>query len=296
MQTFSIRNIEILTGIKAHTLRMWEKRYDFFRTGPQKGRQRIYSNDDLKKLLCLSFLYHNGWKISRIAALPDDEIKEEVRKIALSGSNHKTYVQKLLQAAVDFNEAEFVAVLNELCNTVGLEKTIVDVCYPYLQCIGLLWDISTIVPAQEHFASYLIQSRLISETEKFSAAQKGPPEILLFCPENENHELPLLFLNYLLRKHGWQVLYLGKNINVHDLKEAVRLPGIKYFYLHLIVNFTGLFIDDYLEMLRKTFPDKIIYASGRGIEQSQRTFVGIHLLRRDEEIYGFVEAKEKGRL
>ena len=289
MQNFSIRNIETLTGIKAHTLRIWEQRYDFFKAPRKDSQHRFYSNEDLKKLLCIAFLYHNGWKVSRIAALADNEVKSEVRNIALSISNYKTYTLQLLQAAIAFNEAAFLQVLNDLIESIGFEKTILEVCYPFLQRVGLLWDTGTIIPAQEHFSSYLIQNRLIIETEAFSTLQQAAPELILFCPENEHHELPLLFLNYLLRKHNWRVLYLGTNVKVDDLKEAAQLAGIRFLYVHLITNFTGVHIDDYLEGMRKAFPDKIIFASGKGIEQSQRTFVQVHLLRRDEEIRNMIK-------
>ena len=291
MQSFSIRNIELLTGIKAHTLRIWEQRYDFFKAPRKESKQRFYSNEDLQKLLCLSFLYHNGWKISRIAALSDEEIKAEAEKVELTPSNYPTYLQRLLQSAIDFNEADFLQTLNQLIEQIGFEKTIVDVCYPYLQRVGLLWDTNRVIPAQEHFASYIIQNRLISETEKYSQSQNDSPEIILFCPENEYHELPLLYINYMLRKYGWRVLYMGKNIKLADLSEAAKIPGINYLYLHLITNFTGLFIDDYFEMLRKTFPDKTIIASGKGIEQSERTFVNLRLMRRDDEILQFIKEK-----
>lgn len=288
MQNFSIRDIELLTGIKAPTLRIWEQRYGFFKAPRKESRQRYYSNEDLQKLLCISFLYHNGWKVSKIAALTEKDIADEVKKTELGAGNYKTYLQKLLQAAIDFNEAEFVTVLNQLTERIGFEKVIVDVCYPYLKRVGLLWDTNHVIPAQEHFSSYIIQNRIISETEKYAAGQSGSPEIILFCPENEYHELPLLYINYLLRKSGWKVLYLGANIKLPDLKEAAKLPGINYLYLHLLTNFTGLGIDDYFETLRKTFPDKTIVASGRGITQSQRVFVEFHLLKNDEEIYRFI--------
>jgi DNA-binding transcriptional MerR regulator len=291
MQSFSIRDIELLTGIKAHTLRIWEQRYDFFKAPRKESNQRFYSNEDLKKLLCISFLYHNGLKVSKIAALSDEEIIRQVRSTELETSNYKTYLQKLLQAAIDFNEAEFLGILNHLTHKIGFEKVIADVCYPYLQRLGLLWDTNNVIPAQEHFSSYIIQNRLISETEKYSATQSGAPEIILFCPENEYHELPLLYINYLLRKKGWKVLYLGANIKIEDLKEAAQLPGVKYLYLHLITNFTGFSIDDYFENLRKAFPDKTIIVSGKGTEQSQRSFVRFRLLRRDEEIYEFIEKR-----
>jgi MerR family transcriptional regulator, light-induced transcriptional regulator len=290
MQNFSIRQIELLTGIRSHTLRIWEQRYDFFKAQRKESNLRFYTNEDLKKLLCISFLYHNGWKISKIAALSDEEVMEAAASIPLAETNYATAIQHLLKAAVDFNEASFLATLNEMIEKIGFERMITDVCYPYMVRVGLLWDTNRIIPAQEHFSSYLVQNKIISETEKLSLTQSGDPEIVLFCPENEYHELPLLFINYLLRKRGWRVLYLGINIKLDDLKEAARIPGIRYLYLHLITNFTGLSIDDYFETLRKTFPDKTIVASGKGVEQSQRTFVNLHLLRRDEEIYRLIES------
>lgn len=293
MQSFSIRQIELLTGIKSHTLRIWEQRYDFFKAPRKESNLRFYTNEDLKKLLCVSYLYHNGWKISRIAALSDNGIVQEVEKIPISDENYPTAIQQLLKAAVDFNESAFLSILNELQENIGFENLIINVCYPYLLRVGLLWDTSRIIPAQEHFSSYIIQNRVISETEKLAVTQTGEPEIILFCPEEEYHELPLLFINYLLRKHGWRVLYLGANIKFADLEEAARIPETRYLYLHLISNFTGISIDDYFEKLRKTFPDKIIFASGKGVEKSQRSFVNLHLLQRDEEIYRFIE-KRKG--
>jgi MerR family transcriptional regulator, light-induced transcriptional regulator len=291
MQNFSIRQIELLTGIKSHTLRIWELRYDFFKAPRKESNLRFYTNEDLKKLLCISFLYHNGWKISKIASLSEEEVIREVEKIPLGINNYPTAIQHLLKAAIDFNEAGFVAILNDLQPTIGFEKLVTDVCYPYLHRVGMLWDTSKIIPAQEHFSSYIIQNRVISETEKLASSQSGDPEIVLFCPENEFHELPLLFINYQLRKNGWRVLYLGANCNLEDLAEATRINGIRYLYLHLITNFTGISIDDYFESLRKAFPDKIIIASGKSIGESQRSFVNLHLLRRDDEIYRFIATK-----
>lgn len=292
MQSFSIKQVELLTGIKSHTLRIWEQRYDFFKAPRKDSNLRFYTNEDLKKLLCISYLYHNGWKISRIASLSDSEIVQEVEKIPVSRENYPTAIQQMLKAAVDFNEADFLSILNELQEHIGFEKLIIQVCYPYLLRVGLLWDINRIIPAQEHFSSYIIQNRVISETEKLALMQTGDPEIILFCPEEEYHELPLLFINYLLRKHGWRVLYLGANIRLADLAEVAKIPETRYLYLHLISNFTGISIDDYFEKLRKTFPDKIIVASGKGVEKSQRNFVNLHLLQRDEDIYRFIEKRE----
>lgn len=290
MHKFSARDIETLTGLTAHKLRMLGQRYDFFKT---ERRPRFYSNDDVKNLLRLSFLHHNGWKMASLIALPDDETETEVQGIRLSEANYKTFGLQLLSAAVDLNEAAFARVLHGLIETAGLEKTIVDVCYPYLLRLAVLWKIKDVVPVQQRFSDYLIQTRLLSETDKFSALQNEPPELVLFSPGKEAADLPLLFLNYLLRKNGWTVFYLGKNGRLADVKEAARPPGIRYLYLHLLDDPGGIFVDDYLETLRKTFPGKIILASGKGLEQSQRTFVNVHLLQSDEEIHRLIESKKK---
>ena len=131
MQNFSIRQIELLTGIKSHTLRIWEQRYDFFKAQRKESNLRFYTNEDLKKLLCISFLYHNGWKISKIAALPDEAVREEVNKMPLTVTNYQTYIQQLLSAAVDFNETAFLKILNELTGMIGFERLVTDICYPY---------------------------------------------------------------------------------------------------------------------------------------------------------------------
>ena len=122
MQSFSIGDVELLTGIKSSTLRIWEKRYSFFRPSRKENQRRAYSDEDLQKLLHISFLYHNGWKVSNIACLPEETIAKEIGKIKLENSNYKTYVQRLLSAAISFNEAAFASVLNSLIDKVGFEK------------------------------------------------------------------------------------------------------------------------------------------------------------------------------
>ncbi|MEI6947796.1 MerR family transcriptional regulator [Paraflavisolibacter sp. H34] len=289
MQYFAIKDIENLCGIKAHTLRIWEQRYDFFQPKRKGTAHRIYDNDDLKQLLRISFLYHNGWKISKIAALDNQGILEEVRKAEVTPSNYPLYLLQLLEAAVDFNEARFTGLMDEISRQVGFDKCIVEVCYPYLQKVGMLWVTNRVIPAQEHFSSYIIQNKIIAETEKLKAVE-GAPRMVLFSPEGEFHELPLLFLNYLLRKGGRNVIYLGKNIRRDVLREFKEDASIHYLFLHLITNFTGLYADEYFEELCRTFPDKTIVASGTVVHDIQRPFMNLKLLKSDKEILEFVNA------
>ena len=290
MQYFTIKDIENLCGIKAHTLRIWELRYNFFKSKRKESTHRIYDNDDLKQLLRIAFLYHSGWKVSRISSLSTEQILEEVKKAETDSVNYNNYVTRLIEAAVDFNEAAFMHLLETMIATIGFEKCITEVCYPYLQRIGMLWVTNRVVPAQEHFSSYLIQNKVISETDKLVGGN-GLPDTIVFCPQGEFHELPLLFINYLLKKNGWQTIYLGSNIKKDVLQQFANDDRIKFALLHLITNFTGADADIYFEDVCRLFKDKLVIASGTIVHQVQRNFVNLKLLKSDKQIYEFIKSR-----
>jgi DNA-binding transcriptional MerR regulator len=295
MQFFTIRDIENLSGIKAHTLRIWEQRYTLFVPKRKQSQHRIYDNEDLKQLLKIAYLYHNGWKISKIASLSQAQIAEEIQNAEPNTTDYKGSILKLIEAAMDFDEIKFLNIIDGITKKIGFDNCITQVCYPYLQRIGLLWMTNNVIPAQEHFSSYIIQNRVIAETEKLSLPEKEP-NLILFAPRGEYHELPLLFINYLLRKNGWGVIYLGANITKEVLKQFTGNTKIKYLFLHLITNFTGWDADGYFEDLQKNFPDKTIIATGTAIHQLQRNFVNVTLLKNDKAIYEFIRNKSMLKL
>jgi MerR family transcriptional regulator, light-induced transcriptional regulator len=287
MQVFTIRDIENLTGIKAHTLRIWEQRYDLFTPRRKESQHRIYDNEDLKQLLRISFLYHSGMKVSKIAALSQGQITELVNQATVGNMNYRVFINQLIEAALDFDENRFIGILNQVTEKIGFENCVVDLCYPFLVKIGLLWSTNNVIPAQEHFTSYIIQNKIIVETEKLEVGNTLP-SIVLMSPKGEFHELPLLFINYLLKKAGWATVYLGSNIQTMEAAEVVNRVGIHYLYIHTLTNFTGLDIDDYFESVCKSFSDKKIVASGEAIQKVQRSFVNLILLRTKEQIYDFI--------
>lgn len=291
MHTFTISDIENLTGIKAHTLRIWEQRYDFFQPKRKESKHRIYDNDDLKRLLRVAFLYHQGWKISKIALLSEAEINNTVAQSPAGPADYASHIAQLLDAMLSFNEHDFKKVLNEIIEKVGFENAIVYVCYPYLVRVGNLWATNHAIPAQEHFSSYLIQNRVIVETECLPVSDQAP-EIILLCPQGEFHELSLLFIQYLLRKNQWSTLYLGTNVTLTELNEVVRASGCRFIYFHLTTNFTGFDVDDFLEQVCRQFPSQTIFVSGEGAQKAQRSFVNVRLLRTDEAIYHFIQRQE----
>lgn len=288
MQQFSIKDVENLTGIKAHTLRIWEQRYRFFAAKRKQSAHRIYDNEDLKFLLRVSFLYHQGWKVSRIAALSEAQLLDAVQKILPGEATYPHFVAQLVEHALDFNEKGFVLLIDRLTEQIGFEQTMTGVCFPFLQRVGLLWMTGHLIPAQEHFSSYIIQNKIIAATEKWPLPAH-PPQVLLFAPRHEFHELPLVYLHYLMRKWGWSVLFLGKNISLSTLQPFQQMASIEYLFVHLLTNLMQLDAETYLEQLVRLFPEKKIIASGSAIHQVQRQFTGVHLLQTDEAILKFIK-------
>ena len=289
MQKFTIRDIENMCDIKAHTLRIWEQRYNFFLPKRTEGQQRYYENEDLKRMLRVAFLYHHGWKISKIASLNEEEILVQVRAIEKTSGEFQHFILTLIEAAIDFDEKAFTKVLDEMIQKFGVETTIAKICYPFLNRVGMLWMTNNIIPAQEHFSSYIIQHKIISETDKLEQQTNNKPLILLYTPDGEFHEIPLLFINYLLKKWGWQTIYLGSNIKFQQLTEVAQKEDITFIFTHIITNFTRFEIDEYFEMVCTAFPDKTIVASGTSALETKRQFLNLKILRSDEAIYRFMK-------
>ena len=291
MYYFTIRDIENLTGIKAHTLRVWEQRYNFFTPKRKESQHRMYDNEDLKHLLRFAFLYHQGWKASRLSELTPDQALEEVHRYQQGKNSFDYYINQLLEKAIDFNKDGFEQQLNVVIEHLSFEATIEQVCYPLLNKIGMLWMTNHVIPAQEHFCSYIVQHKIIAQTDKLPQAPAEAPQIVLFCPHGEYHELPLYYINYLLKKWGWSTFYLGSNVSLNVLQSFASNEKTGHFFTHLITNFTGFGVDDYFEKLCRAFPQKKIVASGRAALTIQRPFVNLTVLKNDAAILNFIQNK-----
>ena len=293
MYQFMIRDIENLCGIKAHTLRIWEQRYQFLTPKRKESNHRLYDNGDLKKLLRISILYHRGWKVSKIAQLTPEQIIAEVHQKQTGTTNYQYFINQLLECALDFEKDGFSKQLQNIIEKVGFENCVVHVCYPLLQKIGILWMTNHVIPAQEHFCSYIIQHKIIAETDKLPTPSAAAPEILLFCPHGEYHELPLFFIDYLLKKNGWRTIFLGSNVSFDLLKQFTVTKKVSHLFLHVITNFTGFTLDEYFEQLCQLFPDKKIVTSGNVVFGLQRNFTNLTVLKSDAAIYDFVQRSDQ---
>jgi len=240
-------------------------------------------------LLRISVLYHRGWKISKIAELSTHEIITAIHETTPGEEEYHYHIAQLIEKSIDLDKEGFVKNLDIVIQKIGFEKTIVQVCYPLLQKIGMLWMTDRLIPAQEHFCSYIVQHKIIAEADKLPIPPNDAPEILLFSPHGEYHELPLHFINYLLRKYGWTTLFLGTNVKMDLLKQFAEQKNITHLFAHIITNFTGFGLDDYFETICKTFRDKQIVASGAAVFTVQRSFTNLLPLKSDEAIYQFIQ-------
>ncbi|HEY3405543.1 MAG TPA: MerR family transcriptional regulator [Ohtaekwangia sp.] len=261
MGKYSIKELEKLSGIKAHTIRIWEKRHKIIEPARTSTNIRFYSDDDLKKIINVSVLNTNGIKISRIAGMTLDEMNRKVLEISHVQNDATIHIDQLVVAMIDMEEELFEKVLNAMILRYGFEKSITEIVYPFLEKIGILWQTHNITPAHEHFISNLIRQKVIVAIDGLPVPSKMAKKILLFLPEGEAHEIGLLFYHYIVRKAGLRSYYLGQNVPHEDLIRVCEMhqPDL---LLTSITSVPPLSVERYFTRLTKDFQDRLILASG----------------------------------
>jgi len=246
-QNFSIKDLEYLSGIKAHTIRMWEKRYGVLKPKRTDTNIRTYGVNGLQKILNIAFLNENGYKISRISNMSDDDIDQLVRRITTSKSNVNRAVQSMKVAMINFDQPLFLKTYDGLLTNKTFREIYHEVFIPLLEQIGYLWQSKTITPAHEQFISSLIKQKLFINIESL---QKIEPQnkdkvFVLFLPEEEIHDIGLYYANYELLSHGYKVIFLGQSLPMEDLNYLSKLFKNTVFVSYLTVSPEN--IDDYLK-------------------------------------------------
>jgi DNA-binding transcriptional MerR regulator len=264
MQSFTIGDVERLSGIKAHTLRVWEQRYGLLVHARRKRGHRTYSNEDLQLLLRVAQLYHRGHRISKILGLGQEAICAEVVNLSPNRSPHAGPVSQLLDASIRLDAEDFVQVLRRLELQLGFEQTVTAVLHPLLEQIGICWMNDTLLPAQEHFASHLVRTFIITAIDELpkSSVVRKTGHILLMLPPQEYHEIPLLFIEYLMRRHGHPVISLGCNVDGDVVEDYCKAKDIALIHYHHITNLTHYDAEEYLEHLCVRFPRQRVVVSG----------------------------------
>lgn len=266
MARYSIRELEKLSGIKAHTIRIWEKRYEIIKPKRTQTNIRYYSETDLKKLLNIAILNRQGWKISEIAKLNNDALSEKVMKFTYNSKDVESQIEKMVIAMVDLDEAKFDQILSNAIMHDGFEQTIIKLIFPFFEKIGLLWQTGSINPAQEHFISNLFRQKLMVAIDNLMIPdKKNAKKFILFLPENEFHELGLLFYNYLIKKAGQSVIYLGSSVPFKDVVETNKMIQADYLFTSITAALTGEKLEQFIRDLAEAFPEQEIFISGMKI-------------------------------
>jgi len=290
MNHFSIRDIENLTQIKAHTLRIWEQRYQLINPKRKASQHRYYDNEDLKYILRISYLYHHGYKISYIASLNEQEIKKLALEIHPGADNNAIFINQLLEASIDFDNAAFERILDNAIHHAGFENCITGVVFPMLTKMGILWLTGNVIPAQEHFASGLITKELLYRIGELKQIHpRTDKKVLLFTPVGESHEIPLLFMHYVLKKNNIPVIYLGTNVCLDVLQTICRQQCVTHLYFHLITCLTRCDINGYVHKMASLFPGNTIVFSGSMIDEVQQVPSNVQPLRTSNDIQLFVK-------
>ncbi|MBT8195521.1 MAG: MerR family transcriptional regulator [Bacteroidia bacterium] len=224
MNRFSIKDIETLTGIKAHTLRIWEQRFDMVEPKRTDTNIRYYDNEDLKYLLNVSLLSKMGYKISKISELNDKQIYDIIDDYSSSKSDCQDKLNNLLRCTLELDETAFEKIISTEILENGIIRTMIGLIFPFLSHMGNLWAAGSINPSYEHFIINLIKTKLLVAIDGlgYSVSPKAKKKVLLFLPEGENHEIGLLFANYVFKHFKHQTLYLGQNLPCSELEPVIK--------------------------------------------------------------------------
>ena len=263
MKGYSIKDLEHLTGIKAHTIRIWEKRYRILSPQRTNTNIRVYSNDQLKKLLNIATLLNYGWKISVVSGMGTSEMQQEVEKwMHNDDKDNQVQINALVYRALAYDQTGFEAIFDHCVNLLGLKRTLIEVVYPFLTRVGILWRVDQMIPAQEHFASNIVKRKLHAGLNNLPKPNHKKDTYLLFLPPKEYHEIGLLLAEYIIRSAGHKVIYLGADVPLQNVIEAGRTNAVDFFCTFFITCRPSMEISEIITSLCSTFRDKQVLISG----------------------------------
>ncbi|WP_439881937.1 MerR family transcriptional regulator [Pontibacter sp. MBLB2868] len=273
MAQYTIKELEQLSGIKAHTIRVWEQRYSILSPKRTETNIRFYDDADLKSILNISLLNEQGYKISKIAKMPPEQILQKVQQLCEDSCHGSHHINTLVQAMIDMDEDMFDKALSTATLQIGFKETMDSVIYPFLNKIGVLWQTGNITPAHEHFVSNLIRQKLIVAIDgQVVRKQEGAPTYLLYLPEGELHELALLYMNYTLRANNKHVVYLGQNLPFKDLELTYNQFKADFICTVLTSNPERHQLQEYINHLSASFPKATVVLYGYQVQSNPVVF------------------------
>ena len=285
MNAFSIKDLENLSGIKAHTIRIWEQRYSFLKPQRSQSNIRYYDNEELKTVLNIALLNKYGFKISHIDKMSPGEVREKIVSLSYAEAYQERFINELLQYMIDLDVSGFEDTLNAYIRSKGIDKAINQLIFPFLEKIGILWLTNHMNAAQEHLVTNIIRQKLIVGIESITPYTQSDKTVLLFLPEGEHHELGILYLYYILKSREIQVLYLGANVPLKDLEFVAHLKKPQFLFTH-ITSIPGRFnLEKYLQQIHQRIPSIPLVISGKMAQSyTKKTPSNIHLKRSFDEL------------
>ncbi|MFN4081704.1 MAG: MerR family transcriptional regulator [Saprospiraceae bacterium] len=263
MAVYSIRDLEKLTGIKTHTIRIWEQRYSLIQPARTQTNIRYYTDENLRELFNIALLNRHGYRISSIAAMSSEQIAARVAEITDNNLSANAQIDALTLAMIKLDEAAFEQVFSSYEWEHGFERTVLELVYPFLDKLNVLWLTNSISPAHEKFITHLFRRKLIGAIEKESGEPaRDSASFLLYLPENEAQELTLLYIHYILRKRRQKVVFLGSGINLNDLSDACGAIRPNYVMTLLHEPLSRISIQKYLDLACQTIGQAALLVSG----------------------------------
>lgn len=261
MSAYSIKDLEQLSGIKAHTLRIWEQRYNLLSPKRTDTNIRFYDDDDLKLILNVALLNDNGVKISKIASMDRIEMRDEVMRLTERSLTHDDQIHALTISMIEMDEERFDKILSSNIIKLGFEQTMMNIIYPFMSKIGVLWQTGAINPAQEHFISNLVRQKLIAAIDGQVHTNTGK-KFLLFLPEGELHEVSILFASFLIKNKGHKVVYLGQNTPIEDLNQVYSIHNPDFLLTVITTSPSSEIAEEYINNLADRFSKAKLLVTG----------------------------------
>lgn len=295
MNLYSIKDLENLSGIKAHTLRIWEQRYGILNPVRSDTNIRSYVDNDLKLVLNIAILQDKGnFKISEISKMSEDEISKQILLLSENQLDYPDQIQALTVAMLDLDEQRFHKLTENIVHKIGFESYVLNIIYPFLGRLGTLWLSGSVGPAQEHFITHLIRQKLIVAIDQQELKIKSKAKkFILYLPEGELHELGLLFANYILRARQHSVIYLGQSLPFDELVFANKIHQPDYICSVFTTEPSASEIDDYVHQLAKSMPEPKFILSGFLLTQDNRNEhfpKSIKVLKNFQELISIAES------
>ena len=293
MAVYSINDIEKLSGIKAHTIRIWEKRYGIIEPKRTETNIRYYLDEDLQRILNISILYKNGYKISKIAKMSDSEMINLASQLTQVSFDDSDSLDSLMFAMLELDDYKFNLILDHHIDSKGFEKTMNEIVYPLMEKLSTMWITGSIKGVHENFVANIIRRKTITAIESIVVSSNTAKEkVILYLSENETHELSLLFMHYLLKSYNYSVLNLGMGVPLIDVIEGQNICGAKYIFSIFNDSFTDQPLQPYIDELTRHLPDcKFILSGYQSVVQNLQLNENVQVTPSVKELKNLLETE-----